>query len=296
MARILGRLRAGDLLASRREPLRAAGSGCRHRPGPDDARRQGHRLSPTSRVFLVTFVARAFFDPWCSSTSSACRREAVFETAASGSSSRTCSCTTSAGFTHILFNMLALWMFGVELERRWGTQRVREVLRHHRHRRGRRHGAGVAAAVRRRRAPSTGDHDRRVGRDLRPADGVGAAVSAPADSVHVHLPAAGARGRAAHGRDVRSSPPSSGANGSVAEATHLGGLVDRLAVPEGLLTTCGSTSATGWRDGAWNACAGSSTSTKAARTAMGQHDPLTADPYRQTHRTSSTNVSSIASA
>jgi membrane associated rhomboid family serine protease len=25
------------------------------------------------------------------------------------------------GFTHILFNMLALWMFGVELERRWGT-------------------------------------------------------------------------------------------------------------------------------------------------------------------------------
>lgn len=27
-----------------------------------------------------------------------------------------------SGFTHILFNMLALWMFGVELERRWGTQ------------------------------------------------------------------------------------------------------------------------------------------------------------------------------
>lgn len=25
------------------------------------------------------------------------------------------------GFTHILFNMLAVWMFGVELERRWGT-------------------------------------------------------------------------------------------------------------------------------------------------------------------------------
>lgn len=25
------------------------------------------------------------------------------------------------GFSHILFNMLALWMFGVELERRWGT-------------------------------------------------------------------------------------------------------------------------------------------------------------------------------
>ena len=26
------------------------------------------------------------------------------------------------GFTHILFNMLSLWMFGVDLERRWGTQ------------------------------------------------------------------------------------------------------------------------------------------------------------------------------
>jgi membrane associated rhomboid family serine protease len=26
------------------------------------------------------------------------------------------------GFGHILFNMLALWMFGVELERRWGTR------------------------------------------------------------------------------------------------------------------------------------------------------------------------------
>jgi len=25
------------------------------------------------------------------------------------------------GFTHILFNMLSLWMFGVDLERRWGT-------------------------------------------------------------------------------------------------------------------------------------------------------------------------------
>lgn len=26
------------------------------------------------------------------------------------------------GFGHILFNMLALWMFGVDLERRWGTK------------------------------------------------------------------------------------------------------------------------------------------------------------------------------
>ena len=27
-----------------------------------------------------------------------------------------------AGFMHLLFNMLALWMFGVDLERRWGQQ------------------------------------------------------------------------------------------------------------------------------------------------------------------------------
>jgi membrane associated rhomboid family serine protease len=28
----------------------------------------------------------------------------------------------ASGFMHILFNMLALWMFGVELEQRWGTR------------------------------------------------------------------------------------------------------------------------------------------------------------------------------
>ncbi|HXT69765.1 MAG TPA: rhomboid family intramembrane serine protease [Vicinamibacterales bacterium] len=28
----------------------------------------------------------------------------------------------ATGFMHILFNMLALWMFGVDLERRWGTR------------------------------------------------------------------------------------------------------------------------------------------------------------------------------
>jgi membrane associated rhomboid family serine protease len=28
----------------------------------------------------------------------------------------------SGNFTHILFNMLALWMFGVDLERRWGSR------------------------------------------------------------------------------------------------------------------------------------------------------------------------------
>src|SRR4051812_29517362 len=27
------------------------------------------------------------------------------------------------GFSHILWNMLALWMFGAQIERLWGTQR-----------------------------------------------------------------------------------------------------------------------------------------------------------------------------
>src|SRR5688500_17025956 len=27
-----------------------------------------------------------------------------------------------AGFMHLIFNMLALWMFGVDLERRWGQR------------------------------------------------------------------------------------------------------------------------------------------------------------------------------
>ena len=30
------------------------------------------------------------------------------------------------GVTHILFNMLGIWMFGVELERMWGTQLLPE--------------------------------------------------------------------------------------------------------------------------------------------------------------------------
>ena len=29
---------------------------------------------------------------------------------------------STSGFGHILFNMLALWMFGTELERTWGTR------------------------------------------------------------------------------------------------------------------------------------------------------------------------------
>ena len=51
------------------------------------------------------------------------------------------------GLFHLLFNMLALWMFGTELERIWGTRVLPEVLFRHRHRRRRADGRGVAAAV-----------------------------------------------------------------------------------------------------------------------------------------------------
>ena len=36
-----------------------------------------------------------------------------------------------AGLFHLLFNMLALWMFGTELERLWGTALFPEVLLRH---------------------------------------------------------------------------------------------------------------------------------------------------------------------
>ena len=50
-----------------------------------------------------------------------------------------------AGIFHILFNMLALWMFGVELERMWGSRFFVQVLLRLRHRRG---GDDDAAVVR----------------------------------------------------------------------------------------------------------------------------------------------------
>ena len=49
---------------------------------------------------------------------------------------------------HILFNMLALWMFGAELERMWGTRFFVKFYFVCGHRRGSDHGAGIASAVR----------------------------------------------------------------------------------------------------------------------------------------------------
>ena len=50
------------------------------------------------------------------------RPEAVVGAAVSCGSSLTYMFLHDGGFGHILFNMLALWMFGVELERMWGTR------------------------------------------------------------------------------------------------------------------------------------------------------------------------------
>ena len=94
------------------------------------------------------------------------------------------------GVFHILFNMLALWMFGAELERIWGTRYflkfyfVTGI------------GAGVltvlffAAAVRFAQQLQYVDHHRRVGRDLRPAAGLRDVFPGSADPAR-RLPGAG---------------------------------------------------------------------------------------------------------
>ena len=56
------------------------------------------------------------------------------------------------GLFHILFNMLALWMFGAELERIWGTRYFLKFYFVTGHRRRRPDGAVLAAAVRLRAA------------------------------------------------------------------------------------------------------------------------------------------------
>ena len=88
---------------------------------------------------------------------------------------------------HILFNMLALWMFGTELERMWGTN---AFLRYY-------FATGIAAAittivvslaaVSRHRPDVLHRDDRRVGRHLRPAARLRADVSEPADLHLFHV-------------------------------------------------------------------------------------------------------------
>jgi membrane associated rhomboid family serine protease len=68
-------------------------------------------------VFLVSFVAPAFVvSAFGLSPAAVVQRGAVWQFVTY------LFVHDPGGFTHILFNMLALWMFGVDLERRWGTR------------------------------------------------------------------------------------------------------------------------------------------------------------------------------
>ena len=92
------------------------------------------------------------------------------------------------GLFHILFNMLALWMFGAELERIWGT---RYFLKFY-------FVTGIGAGVLTvlfsllpfalRAAAVSARHHRRVRRDLRAAAGVRAVLSRSADLHVLGLP------------------------------------------------------------------------------------------------------------
>ena len=68
-------------------------------------------------VFLIGFVAPAFVVNLFGLTPAA-----VFQRGAIWQVVTYLFVHDPRGFTHILFNMLALWMFGVDLERRWGTR------------------------------------------------------------------------------------------------------------------------------------------------------------------------------
>ena len=73
------------------------------------------------------------------------------------------------GVFHILFNMLALWMFGTELERIWGTRYFLKFYFVTGIGAGVAHRDLLAAAVRVRTAGAALRDHRRVGRDLRTA-------------------------------------------------------------------------------------------------------------------------------
>ena len=107
-----------------------------------------------------------------------------------------------AGLTHLVFNMLALWMFGVELEKVWGTRGLRALLL-------RSAGSGAAATTIVASLLPFGfadfavhhAHGRCVRRDLRPARGVRRDLRQPADLHVLPLPGAGAHLRADHRGD-----------------------------------------------------------------------------------------------
>ena len=79
--------------------------------------------------------------------------------------------------THILFNMLGLWMFGVELERQWGTRFFVKYYAITGIGAGLTHDPGLAAALPCDQRHLLLEHHRRVGRALRSAAGLRAVLS-----------------------------------------------------------------------------------------------------------------------
>ena len=127
--------------------------------------------------------------------------------------------------------MLALWMFGTELERIWGT---RYFLKYY-------FVTGIGAGALTvlfsllpfgfAGRSTARNRDRRVGRDLRPAAGLRAVLPGPADLPLLHLPDPGEVLRDDHRRHrvLLVARRRSG----VASATHLGGLRRRLRYLQG---------------------------------------------------------------
>ena len=72
-------------------------------------------------VFLVAFMARAFAGSTLLFDVFGLTPRLVFEQFYLWQFGTYLFLHDVGGFTHVLFNMLALWMFGVDLERRWGT-------------------------------------------------------------------------------------------------------------------------------------------------------------------------------
>jgi len=71
-------------------------------------------------VFLLTFIAQTFFGSSLLFQVFGLRPEYVFTQFYVWQFAT--YLFLHGGVTHILFNMLALWMFGVDLERRWGSK------------------------------------------------------------------------------------------------------------------------------------------------------------------------------
>lgn len=77
----------------------------------------------TVAVFLVTYIGRAFFGSMVLFDLFGLTPKSFFASLYFWQIGTYLFLhDVSGNFTHILFNMLALWMFGVDLERRWGSR------------------------------------------------------------------------------------------------------------------------------------------------------------------------------